>query len=61
MKRRLHKLSPCSDEFFSIRRRFLDIYKQDVLQMDELKWSSIIQQGDIIAHEGDAVGDAILC
>ena len=43
-----------------IRRRFLDVYKRDVQEMQELKGSKAIREGNSIAHDGDVIGDALL-
>ena len=53
-------LAQCSEGYLSIRRRFLDVYKRDIKDMEELKGSKAIREGNSIAHEGDALGDAVL-
>lgn len=49
-----------SEGFLATRRRFIDGYKRDVLEMDRVRGSSSIQQGNTTAQEGDTVGDALL-
>ena len=41
------------------QRRFLDVYKRDIKGIEELKGSKAIREGNLIAHEGDALGDAL--
>ena len=54
------RLVQCSDGYLSIRRRFLDVFKRDIMDMKELKGSKAIREGDSRAHEGDALGDAVV-
>lgn len=58
LKSRVGLLVQSSDGYLTIRRRFLDVYKRDVL--GELTGSKAIQEGNSIAYEGDALGDAVL-
>ncbi|KAL9104998.1 MAG: hypothetical protein Q9163_000095 [Psora crenata] len=57
---RVKGLVQTSEGYLSIRRRFLDVYKRDVKGMKELKGSKAIREGNLIAHAGDAFGDAVL-
>ena len=58
MESRVRNLGQCSKGYLSIRRRFLDVYKREIKA--ELKGSKAIRAGNLIAHEGDALGDAVL-
>lgn len=49
-----------SEGYLSNRRQLLDEYKRDIKAMKELKGSKTIREGNLIAHEGDALGDAIV-
>ncbi|KAL2055085.1 hypothetical protein ABVK25_004423 [Lepraria finkii] len=60
LESRVKLLTQTSERYLSIRRRFLDIYKRDIKGMEELKGSKAIREGNQIAHEGDALGDAVL-
>ncbi|MCJ1223396.1 hypothetical protein MMC12_000036 [Toensbergia leucococca] len=60
LESRVRHLVQSSEGYLSIRRRFLDVYKRDMEAMEELKDSRAIREGNIIAHEGDALGDAVL-
>ena len=60
LESRVRRLVQSSEGYLSIRRRFFDIYKRDIKAMRELKGSKAIREGNLIAHEGDAVGDADL-
>ena len=60
LESRVRRLVQSSEGYLSIRRRFLDVYKRDIKAMEELKGSKAIREGNIIAHEGDALGDAVL-
>ena len=60
LKSHVRLLTQCSEGYLTIRRRFLDVYKRDVKDMEELKGSKAIREGNSIAHEGDALGDAVL-
>ena len=55
---RERQLVQTSNGYLAIRRRFLDLYKRDV--MKEVKISKAIHDGNLVAHEGDAIGDAVL-
>ena len=56
---RVNCLTQSSEGYLSIRRRFLDVYKRDIM-MEKPISSKAIQAGNISAHEGDALGDAAL-
>ena len=60
LESRVSLLTQSSEGYLSIRRRFLDVYKRDIKAMEELKGSKAIRKGNTIAHEGDALGDAML-
>ncbi len=60
LKKRVKLLSQSSEGYLSIRRRFLDVYKRDVKEMRGLQGSNAIREGNLAAHEGDAIGDAML-
>ena len=60
LESRVRLLVQSSEGYLSIRRRFLDVYTRDIKAMDELKGSKAIREGNLIAHEGDALEDAVL-
>ena len=60
LESRVKLLTQTSEGYLSVRRRFLDVYKRDIKGMEELKGSKAIREGNQIAHEGDALGDAVL-
>ncbi|KAL2059455.1 hypothetical protein ABVK25_000748 [Lepraria finkii] len=60
LESRVKLLTQTSERYLSIRRRFLDIYKRDIKGIEELKGSKAIREGNQIAHEGDALWDAML-
>ena len=60
LESRVKRLVQCSDGYLSIRRRFLDVFKRDIMDMKELKGSKAIREGNSRAHEGDALGDAVV-
>ena len=60
LESRVRHLVQSSEGYLSIRRRFIDVYKRDIKAMEGLKGSKAIREGNIIAHEGDALGDAVL-
>lgn len=43
-----------SDNYLGIRRRFLEVYQRDV-KGEGARDPEAIRQGNIIAHEGDAL------
>lgn len=53
-------LTKSSEGFLVIRRRFLDVYKRDVVGMTDLRGSPAIFQGNVVAHHGDALTDAYI-
>lgn len=57
---RVGRLTQSSEGYLLIRRRFLDVYKRDIKTMKELKGSGAIRRGNLIAHQGDALGDAMV-
>ena len=60
LESRVRRLVQSSEGYLTIRRRFLDVYKRDIKAMEELKGSKAIRDGNLRAHEGDALGDAVL-
>ena len=60
LKQKVKLLTQSSEGYLCIRRRFLDVYRRDVKQIKQYSGSRAIREGNVIAHEGDAVGDAIL-
>ena len=60
LESRVRNLVQSSEGYLTIRRRFLDVYKRDTKGMEELKGSKAIRKGNLIAYEGDALGDAVL-
>ena len=60
LKSHVRLLTQYSEGYLSIRRRFLDVYKREIKDMEELKGLKAIREGNLIAHEGDALGDAVL-
>ena len=60
LKRHVGRLIESSEGYLSIRRRFLAIYRRDVKGEEVLQGSETIPEGNMRAHEGDALGDAIL-
>ena len=59
LKTHLRQLMESSDDYFTIRRRFLEVYQRDV-KGGELGDYETIQRGNVVAHEGDALGDAMV-
>ena len=59
LESRVGCLVQSSEGYLSIRRRFLEVYKRDV-KMEKPENSKANQEGNIVAHEGDALGDAAL-
>ena len=57
---RVRNLVLSSEDYLKIRRRFLDVYKTDVKVMEGIQGSKAIREGNMTAHEGDALGDAVL-
>ncbi|KAL9640853.1 MAG: hypothetical protein Q9164_000011 [Protoblastenia rupestris] len=60
LESRVGHLTQSSEGYLSIRRRFLDIYKRDIKVIEKLKSLKAIREGNLIAYEGDALGDAVL-
>ncbi|KAK3176307.1 hypothetical protein OEA41_007630 [Lepraria neglecta] len=60
LESRVRNLVQSSEGYLMIRRRFLDVYKRDIKGMEELRGSKAIRDRNLIAHEGDALGDAVL-
>jgi hypothetical protein len=46
------------DDGLAIRRRFLDAYKRDMLNMTRFQGSRAINEGDKAGHHGNAISDA---
>ena len=53
----LRQLLQNSEGYLLNRRRFLAVYKRDIKAMDELKGSKATQEGNVIAHGDDALGE----
>ena len=49
-----------SESYLCIRQRFLDVYKRDIRGIHALQGSKAIREGNVKAHEGDALTDASL-
>lgn len=60
LESRVRLLAQSSENYLSIRRRFIDVYKRDIKGMEGIKGSRAIREGNLMAHEGDALGDAEL-
>ena len=60
LKGQVGRLIQSSEGYRAIRRRFLDVYQRDIKGIKEFKGSKAIQTGNLRAHEGDALGDAVL-
>ena len=59
LESRVRSLVKTSEGYLAIRRRFLAVYKRDI-KMERPMSSKAIKEGNISAHEGDALGDAAL-
>src|SRR5579862_8032371 len=46
--------------FMQIRSRFLDTFRRDILEDPTARWTSAIDTGNQVAHNGNAVADARL-
>ena len=57
---RVKALSLCSEEYRKIRNRFLEYYRQDILDDTDKHGKKRTHQGNEAAHEGDAIADAEL-
>ena len=53
-------LKGTSEGYFMIRKRFLDVYRRDILKEAEAQGTQAIKDGNRATHHGDAVGDASL-
>ena len=60
LERHSGRLIESSESYLSDRRRFLDVYRRDVKGEEVLQGSKAIREGNGRAHEGDALGDAML-
>lgn len=60
LKGQVGRLMDSSESYYSIRKRFLDVYQRDIKGEEALKWSKSILEGNQKAHEGDAITDAML-
>lgn len=60
LQSRVKALTQSSEGYRKIRNRFLDIYRRDVLGDIGKQGLKNISEGNIAAHEGDAVADAEL-
>jgi hypothetical protein len=53
-------LTPDAERYYSIRHRFIDVYRRDVLRDVDQEGLDRINRGNGTAHEGDAFTDARL-
>ena len=60
LQSRVKTLTQSSEGYCKIRNRFLDVYHRDVLCDIDSQGFKNISEGNIVAHEGDAVADAEL-
>ena len=60
LEQRVKRLSQASEGYIAIRRRFIEVFKRDVNGSKDFKNSTAIQNGNIVAHEGDALTDAMI-
>ena len=60
LQTRVGYLTASSEGYLAIRRRFLDVYKRDIKSMEELRNPRAIRNGNVVAHEGDALSDAVV-
>ncbi len=54
------RLEQNCEGYLAIRRRFLDVYKRDVKGLETHTGTRAIKEGNVAAHQGDAIGDATL-
>lgn len=54
------RLEQNCEGYLAIRRRFLDVYKRDVIGLETHTGTRAIKEGNVAAHQGDAIGDATL-
>lgn len=59
-KAQIRILTTTSKGYNQIRRRFLEVYKRDAGLVSEPGYSSAIVQGNMAAHHGDALSDAMI-
>jgi len=57
---RVKVLTQTSEGYRKIRRRFLEVYRRDILNEVDRQGLKIISEGNEAAHDGDAVTDASL-
>ena len=57
---RVLSLTTSSQGYRDIRKRFFDTYKRDVKKMPGFTGSKAISEGNVRAHEGDVLSDALL-
>jgi hypothetical protein len=55
---KIRDLSKACNGYLIIRHRFLDTFRRDILK--EKAWTPMIQAGNAVAHDGDAITDASL-
>jgi len=60
LQTRVKELTAACQGYLSIRHRFLDTFRRDILEDATARWTSMIQSGNAAAHDGDAVTDASL-
>jgi len=57
---RVKVLTQTSEGYRKIRRRFLEVYRRDILNEVDRQGFKIISEGNEAAHDGDVVTDASL-
>jgi hypothetical protein len=60
LQHRVKILTQTSEGYHKIRRRFLEVYRRDVLNEVHRQGLKIISEGNEAAHHGDVVADASL-
>jgi hypothetical protein len=60
LQHRVDILTPDAERYYSIRHRFIDVYRRDVLRDVDQEGLDRIDRGNETAHEGDAFTDARL-
>jgi hypothetical protein len=60
LRHRVKTLTQTSEGYRKIRHRFLQVYRRDILMEIDRQGLEIIGEGNVAAHDGDAVADASL-
>ncbi|OCK89838.1 uncharacterized protein K441DRAFT_680863 [Cenococcum geophilum 1.58] len=60
LQHRVDILTPDAERYYSIRHRFIDVYRRDILRDVDREGLDRIDMGNGTAHEGDAFTDARL-